>query len=659
MRIIKIYIDCFLAVLFLLTLGSNSPAQKKVSKEFTSARNDDSHLYLKLDSAKYYITIDPQKSFEFTESALTGSIESHNRFTEAISYQVLGQINDEIKQYDIAQNYYIKAIQAFKENNNKQYLNDTYIQYATSLIKSNENVRAIDYLNKALEYYESAGNKNKISEIKQIMANAYKNEGNKDKALNYLDDALTYEKEAENIEKVVELQQKKGDIYLEGSNDEQAILNYNQSVQSARASKNNQLLTNSLKSQSVAFRKNKMYKEELEAREELVSLNLQEKNIPEMAANKIEIADIYLEMNEEEKAEPYILESIKLSEKTGDIKSKGNAFKKLSTVYDRKKEYDKALDAYKEYVATVDKIHARQKEEIQASVQLYTNINRKLQRLDMLEQDLELNRKSMKLLMHEQELNKKELLVQKRVSYTLLFILFGLTLATFLMYRSSMNKRKANQLLALKSLRSQMNPHFIYNSLNSINNFIARNDERSANKYLSSFSRLMRSVMDNSKDDFVTLTSELDILKLYLELENSRFPDKFDYKIEIDENIDPDHYMVPPMLIQPFLENSIWHGLRYKPEKGFLRLQMTNTDHCLKIVIEDNGIGRKKSVALKTKYQKEHKSSGLKNIENRLQIIRNVFHTDIKVHFEDMDNNDRTGTKVTIVIPEKASVNNK
>ena len=118
-------------------------------------------------------------------------------------------------------------------------------------------------------------------------------------------------------------------------------------------------------------------------------------------------------------------------------------------------------------------------------------------------------------------------------------------------------------MLELKSLRAQMNPHFIFNSLNSVNSFISKNDDRSANKYLSQFSRLMRMVLENSKHDFVSLDSEIEILKLYLELEHLRFQDKFDYDFTIGGGVKKDEIEIPPMLIQPFIENSVWHGLRY------------------------------------------------------------------------------------------------
>jgi len=208
-------------------------------------------------------------------------------------------------------------------------------------------------------------------------------------------------------------------------------------------------------------------------------------------------------------------------------------------------------------------------------------------------------------------------------------------------------------MLALKSLRSQMNPHFIYNSLNSVNNYISKSDEKAANKFLSDFSRLMRSVMDNSKHDFVTLSSEIQILEVYLKLEHSRFSDKFDYQFDVSKELEAEQYLVPPMLIQPFIENAIWHGLRYRNDKGLLNVSVNKDKDAIKVLIQDNGIGRKKSEELKTKNQKEHASTGLKNIENRISIINQLYHTKIGLAIIDIEDEHETGTHVTLTIPLK------
>ena len=133
-----------------------------------------------------------------------------------------------------------------------------------------------------------------------------------------------------------------------------------------------------------------------------------------------------------------------------------------------------------------------------------------------------------------------------------------------------------------------MNPRFIFNALNSVNHFISQNDERTANKFLSEFSRLMRLVLENSQEDFISLQKEEEIISLYVKLEHYRFRDKFDYQIHLDENLNKETLELPPMLIQPYIENAVWHGLRYKESKGNLDVHIGKDAQGLKVEILDH-----------------------------------------------------------------------
>ncbi len=220
--------------------------------------------------------------------------------------------------------------------------------------------------------------------------------------------------------------------------------------------------------------------------------------------------------------------------------------------------------------------------------------------------------------------------------------------------KSAREKRRAHQLLAIKSLRGQMNPHFIFNALNAVNHYISQNDELSANKYLSEFSRLMRSVMETSKHDLISLSEELEILKLYLQLEHARFKDKFNYTFMVADDIDPSEFEVPPMIIQPFIENAVWHGLRYTEDSGLLCVNFSQNKGNLVVSIIDNGIGRKKSQEIKTKNQRQQHSTGMKNIETRLGIMNELFRTTIRAEVRDaFPDAKNPGTRVELVIPKK------
>ncbi len=239
----------------------------------------------------------------------------------------------------------------------------------------------------------------------------------------------------------------------------------------------------------------------------------------------------------------------------------------------------------------------------------------------------------------------------------ILILALGLVLVTigiFYLRHISKQRKVANQQLALRSLRSQMNPHFIFNALNSVNSFISLNDERAANSFLSEFSSLMRSVMENSEYDFIPLSKELEIINIYLELEHHRFKDKFTFTLDIDADLDEDEFKLPPMLIQPYIENAIWHGLRYKKEMGLLKVSIKNDGGNLLVTVIDDGIGREKSKEYKTNNQKKNKSIALKNIKHRIQIFEDLHKIKITEEVSDLDPDKADcGTMIILTIPQK------
>jgi ligand-binding sensor domain-containing protein len=205
-----------------------------------------------------------------------------------------------------------------------------------------------------------------------------------------------------------------------------------------------------------------------------------------------------------------------------------------------------------------------------------------------------------------------------------------------------------------KALRAQMNPHFIFNSLNSIQFFITDKDVKSANKYLSKFSKLMRLTLDNSKKTLISLHEEIEALTLYMELESLRFEGKFEYVIETDDDIDKYGIEIPPMLLQPYIENAIWHGITHKNTKGIITVRMMmEDDDILRCEIEDNGIGRKKSAEMKIEHPATHNSSGMTITKDRLDSISKLKKSKGRVEVIDLEDNmgNGEGTKVVLYIP--------
>lgn len=609
------------------------------------------------DSARLYLKSNPAKSFDYIEKTLALSIKANDKTGEAIAYQSLGLANFGLNQYDLAIDYYKKANRIFEDLDLDQESNETNELIGDAYLKADNKKDAIDYYEQSLRYYQRNDQTDKAVRVKKNLADLYTQTGESEKALSLLDDVLNEEKKRKNKTGIIEAQNSIASVYQQTNQSNEAIRYYDNSSRMARESKDNDALKSSLRGKSKALRQNKNYDEELEVRQEILGLSDQQTESKEVAEENLQIGTIYLEKKETDKAIPYIRKSIDIADQTKDLNNKVEALKVLSTAYSQQQNYDKALELYKDYVSAMDDIYKRKEEDILASARINATLNRKLERLDLIEKDLEINRKTLDLLHQEQTINVREMQIQRMLTYFLSAALLILTIASVFILRSANLKRKANQMLALRSLRSQMNPHFIYNSLNSVNNYISKNDEKAANKYLSDFSRLMRSVMDNSKHDFIPLTAEIEILKIYLTLEHSRFNDKFDYTFTVDEALEAEAIKIPPMLIQPFIENAIWHGLRYLDQKGMLKVEIKKNAGQLEILIEDNGIGRQKSAELKTRFQKEHVSTGLMNIENRISIINQLFHVNIRLEITDREGDNEQGTRVVLLMPLNVTAN--
>ena len=384
-----------------------------------------------------------------------------------------------------------------------------------------------------------------------------------------------------------------------------------------------------------------------------------------------EIAKVYESDNQFDKAIG-INEKLLAEAKTKqDFNTQIKQLQSLSSLYFKKEEPNKAISSLKEaFVLALQKGNsAEAKKSLISLTKYYNEIGDKkeslalydqfLQNFDQLVQSdttlidaktFQVSEDKIRQLEKEKTL-KDELITKKNTFNYFLLGSIGLLLLLFLwIVKSLFSIKTKNKEIALQSLRREMNPHFIFNSLNSVNQFIAENKEREANKYLTSYSNLMRNTMENSNKDFITLDNELEQLKKYLELEHLRFQDKFDFKISVDPELDPERTMVPNMIMQPHLENAIWHGLRYLDTKGLLQLQAHLSNGKVIIRIDDNGIGLTKSQELKTSNQKTHQSRGMSNTKERISLLNELYKKNITFQIYEKALPE-TGTVIEIVFP--------
>lgn len=238
--------------------------------------------------------------------------------------------------------------------------------------------------------------------------------------------------------------------------------------------------------------------------------------------------------------------------------------------------------------------------------------------------------------------------------------------AIFLVFRFRIRQLRKNQILQtaynkkiaeveMSALRAQMNPHFLFNCLNSIKFFIINNETDQASDYLTKFGRLIRLILSNSKTESISLKKELEALRLYVELESLRFDQQFEFDLKISPELQTDFIEVPPMIIQPFVENAIWHGLMHLKTKGWLQVRLSLEGEDLVCEIEDNGVGRTKAANLKSKSVSKEKSMGMDITRNRLMRIQTDIQIEDQLEIIDLKNEDETpkGTLVRFRIPLK------
>ena len=362
-------------------------------------------------------------------------------------------------------------------------------------------------------------------------------------------------------------------------------------------------------------------------------LAFQTKNVQLAVENSIKLADLYLQSNQYEQGLLTLKEAYRLALSVGRTLDARAALLALNAYFLKNKDAESQLFFYEDFVRQLDELIRRDSSMIDQKI-----FQAKEERIEQLEKERAL---------------QNQLLVQTRNwNYGIITFFVVLFLASSFLFWSFMKVRMQNKKIALQSLRREMNPHFIFNSLNSVNRFIAQNDEIKANQYLTSYAQLMRTTMEVSSKDFISLDKEIELLRKYLELEHLRFGQHFDFEIKVDENIQTEDFEIPGFLIQPHLENAIWHGLRYRKSKGKLTLSMQREGKQLRVSIEDNGIGIEESKKLKTENQKSHKSRGFSNMQERIGLLNGLYGFKIVLDVQSPMNAEG-GTVVAYLLPLK------
>lgn len=504
--------------------------------------------------------------------------------------------------YPQALKYYLQGLQASEKINDKASIASAFANIGLVYKRLNNLNKALEYYHKASPIYLAVKNEPGYIDNLNSIGTIYDLQDQHQKAINVFEDALAYARKINYVRGQTSLLTNIGVAYSSLKQYSLAITNLKESLQLLKRSSdlNGMIVPNNELAHIISTAPDSA---------------LRNAGIP--ISNRFNEAQKYAEL------------SLKVSKEIESPDRELESWKALGGVLELKKDYKGALDAYKQVFALKDSISNDSK-------------NVEIARLEA-QYDAEKN----KAIAAEELKNEKNI---RNLSIGGLICIALVSLIVFIFYKKHRDAlQKQNDLLYkakvadtdMRILRLQMNPHFIFNSLNSISDYISKNDIRNADYYLAKFAKLMRGILENSEEKEILLADELKMLELYMQLEGSRLNHKFTYEIRVSPDIDSSITLVPPLILQPFVENSIWHGLVDKETDGKILIEVTRDNSLLNCVVEDNGIGRKAAK------KETGKSYGMKITKDRIELLNKLKNTNASINLVDLEH----GTRVEVNLP--------
>ncbi len=577
----------------------------------------------------------------------------------------LAQRNDSAAKV-AGKNYLLSAIAIAREINDSDALGEAYYRWPSEQYQASKSILTgndtTDYMKKSLPYFQKAGNERMEGEVCTWIAEGYFYKGFYENAIEYCQRGLILnQKTVKDARTKEELEWREylyqqslsdmADLY-KAAGDYQSSLEYLNLANQFGVEKNTGWTMESEKAE--IFRLSGQYdsafyylrktgdRENLGTKREIAATYLMAKQYDsaltilkqvESGFRKMNIrgnllpvlfytGSAYAGKSESNHALPYAREGISIAEYLGRRPDMMDGYELLSRIHHQLGNNDSAYYYLLKYNTIKDSIQSRQF----------------LFRINNYKKAAEEAKKEAQLLLLDKDNNLKTAQLKQEAQFKKFLVLglLGLLLIGFFVFRWLSLKRKNEKLknekiqtelqqrasdLEMQALRAQMNPHFIFNCLSSINRFILKNEGKTASNYLVRFSRLIRMVLINSQKPLITLEDELQMLTIYLDMERLRFKDSFDYGITFLNTVETGNIFIPPLLLQPFCENAIWHGLMHKKGQGRLNIEFSMKDNILHCTIADNGIGLEKSEEMKSKSAEKEKSMGLRITTERLALL--------------------------------------
>jgi tetratricopeptide (TPR) repeat protein len=636
------YIKYLFAIAVILLIKSSN-AQSSIGSLISNI-NDAKELKDTLSISRAYyklgIFYDKQEELNKSNEALTNALFFANKINSVkaipvISNYLAGNYSEQGKQEE-AIALYKNSYEGFLSIQDTVNASSTLLNLGTSYLDMGSYEKAIETQIEALKLRELTKDSTNIAIFFQSIGEVYKALGMVSKWREYLTTAKRISENPEYaafntqiaiLNDVAGFQLKDGE-YLE------ALKSYREMYSLAEQHKYTRGMNVALTNLSDVYLQLNDYTNALDAATQSYKLSIQENNIFGITGRCNQIGNVYLTMNNGYKAEEWYNKALSYAE---------NKYpNEILISYSGLFEANKITDNYKNSVAFSEK---------------YIVLKDSMETLAVKEKvaELETIYQSEKKEAQITHLNQENIIQQSKLRMMRLYI-WGIVLVVlfilsviYLLYRQQKLKTRNNEiLLEQKLLRSQMNPHFIFNSLGAIQNFMYKNENKKASFYLGSFATLMRSVLNHSREELISLKEEMETIQNYLELQKMRVG--FSFKIICAQKINPEQILVPPMLVQPFIENAIKHGISSIGEKGIINVHFETNNERLSISVEDNGVGINSAQKInKTPYN----SQAIKIFKERLSLLSSYFRKEIKFNISDknMLGNSETGTLVAIELP--------
>jgi tetratricopeptide (TPR) repeat protein len=638
-------------VLFFLILGLkvnvlSAQDSSLIYRTLDSARNlrgDTVKVNWLLDKGKTYGRFFDKRKVEnpFFQEAMVLAQHLRNQRALFSVYNEIGTAKRNISEYILAADYHEKAIKYADElrDDNLRAIarNNTGVDYR----RMDKPQKAFDYHFKALQLAEKVNNVRAICVAINSIGNIDLSTEKYQDAINHFNKALQLERSNKNELGMAINLGNIGYAYQGLGKLDLAIDYYNRSLAVNMQMDNATGKAICYNSLGDAYKEKKDYGSALKFLYKALEVEVEVDDQVHVAESYLNIGKCFSLQGKHEEARKYFQRCIDLSQRWRFNYMLQEVYKALAADYKASGDFRGSLESADRSLVYKDSILDEKSSLALAQMKAIYEVDRKDNQIRLLEHDKQLS----------------ELRTRRNVVYMLSLGGFLVMVAVgsffYIRHRNLETKRQTLQ-LELRSLRAQMNPHFIFNSLSSIHRFIWSNNQEEASDYLTKFSRLMRMILDNTQYTFISLNKELESLRLYIDLEQLRCNNIFEYQITVADDINEEEVMIPPMIIQPYVENAIWHGLVHKSGKGLLEIAVSLKDRTLTCLVTDNGIGRKKAMEIKEKKGQTHRSMGMKVTEGRIDLIRKINNTkEATVSITDLEDEEGrpSGTLVKLILP--------